>query len=206
MSLPALASLDDIVTRVPAAVDIAVERTTSLLADASAVVRSFSKQQFTVSQTTEKIRPIGYRVRLPQRPVVTVDGLSLLLLNNVVPQPFPGWWWDGSDEVWLVTGDQVINLAEELQFALRWQTPICLVTYTHGYDIVPDDVIAVVCSMVTRALGAPGMGGVVQEGAGQFTYRISDVAAQGVVALNQAEREILKQYQPRRNATAELRW
>lgn len=206
MSLPPLASVDDIVVRVPSAVDVPVDRTTALIADASAVVRSFTRQQFTVSQTTDRIRPIGYRVRLPQRPVVSVDGLSLLLLNNVVPQPFPGWWWDGSDEVWLVTGDQVINLAEELQFALRWQTPICLVQYTHGYTTTPDDVVTVIGSMVTRALGAPGMGGVVQEGAGQFTYRISDVAAQGVVALNDAEKEILKRYRPYRNATAELRW
>lgn len=206
MSLPPLASLDDVVVRVPSTVTVDVDRTTSLIADASAVVRSYCKQQFTVSQTTEKIRPIGYRVRLPQRPVVSVDDLALQLLNTVTPQPFPGWWWDGSDEVWLVTGDQVINLAEELQFALRWQTPICLVTYTHGFDTVPDEVVTVVCSMVTRALGAPGLGGVTQEGAGQFTYRISDFAAAGVAGLSPAEQEILKPYRPRRNATAELRW
>lgn len=206
MSLPPLAQLSDIANRLPEAMSVETVRTTSLIADASAKVRSFTRQQFTTSQSTVKVRPIGHRVRLPQRPVVSVDALALQLQNSATPTPFPGWWWDGSDELWLTTGEQVINLAEELLFALKYQTPVCVVTYTHGYAQVPEDVLAVVCSMVTRTLTAPGLGGVVSEGVGEYTYRLSDAAAQGPMALTDAEKETLRPYLPRRGATAELRW
>lgn len=206
MSLPPLAQLSDISDRLPAAVSIETQRATALIADASAVVRSFSRQQFTTSQSTVRVRPIGGRLRLPQRPVVSVDNLALRLQNNAAPVPFPGWWWDGSDEVQLATGDLVVNLAEELAGALSLQTPVCEVTYTHGWAQVPADVVAVVCSMVTRTLTAPGLGGVISEGVGEYTYRLSDAAAQGPVTLTEAEKEVLRPYKPRKAATAELRW
>lgn len=206
MSLPPLAQVSDVTARLPSSVSVETTRVAALLTDASAVVRNFTRQQFTTAQTTDKIRPIGYRLRLPQKPVVSVDSLALLLFNSATPYPFPGWWWDGSDEVWLVTGDQLINLAEEAVGFLEWQSPVCLVTYTHGYDMSPDDVVGVVCSMVIRTLTAPGLGGVVSEGVGEYNYRLSDAAAQGSMALTVAEQQILKPYRPRKSATAELRW
>lgn len=204
MALPPLAVLSDVTSRLPSTITVETTRANSLLVDASAVVRSYTKQQFTQSQTTERIRPIGYRIRLPQKPVISVDSLSLIL-SNAAPVAFPGFWWDGSDEVWLLNENQVINLAEELMYALRYETPVALITYTHGYSTVPDDVRAVVCSMVTRTLTAPGLGGVVSEGVGEYSYRLSDAAAQGALTLTDSEKNVLSSYR-RRTTVLESRW
>lgn len=204
MSLPPLAQSSDVTARLPATLTVPTGRMTALIADASAVVRSYTKQQFTQSQTTERIRPIGYRIRLPQKPVVSVDSLSLIL-NNAAPVAFPGFWWDGSDEVWLLNENQVINLAEELMYALRYETPVALIQYTHGYSTTPDDVLAVVCSMITRTLTAPGLGGVVSEGVGEYNYRLSDAAAQGALTLTDSEKSVLSSYR-RRTTVLESRW
>lgn len=204
MSLPPLAIVDDVQARLPATFTIETARATVLIKDASSVVRKYTKQDFTLGQTTEEIRPIGYRLKLTQEPVISVDGVSVRLPMQATLQPFPAWWWPGGDEVWLLSGDQVINLAEEVQYALRWMTPMMYVKYTHGYDVTPDDVTAVVCSMVIRTLTAPGLGGVVSESVGEYSYRLSDAAAQGTMAMTEAEKEALKHYRPKPRS-AELR-
>lgn len=208
MGLPPLASVSDVTVRLPSTMTVEIARTAALITDASAVVRSYSRQQFTLTQSTDRIRPIGSKIRLPQHPVVSVDSLALLMPGATEPTTFPGWYWDGSDEVSLFGQGQVINLAEELQGAMQEQTPTAWVTYTHGWapHMIPADVVGVVCSMVIRTLTAPGLGGVISEGVGEYTYRLSDAAAQGPMTLTDAEREILKTYKPRRNSTAELRW
>jgi hypothetical protein len=204
VSLPPLVSVSDVTARLPSSVTVEAVRVLALIADASAVVRSFTKQQFTTSQTTDRIRPVGFRVVLPQRPVVSVDSVAVLL-NNETPTPFPGWYWDGSQELWLLGESQIINLAEELALGLRYQTPIVLVTYTHGYATTPDDVVAVVCSMVTRTLTAPGLGGVVSESVGEYSYRLSDTAAQGALTMTDSEKKALDSYRRKVNVV-ESRW
>lgn len=205
MSSVALAQLSDVEARLPSAMAIEAVRANSLLNDASAVVRSYTKQSFTISQTTDKVRPIGYKIKLNKKPIRSVDTLALIVANDGSPVPFVGWWWDGSDEVWLTTGDQIINLSEEMLFNMQHRTPIIFATYTHGYDAVPDDVVGVVCSIVIRILTAPSLGGVISEGVGEYNYRLSDAAAQGVMALTEAEKEILKQYRPKGKGALELR-
>lgn len=205
MSSVALAQLSDVEARLPSSMAIEAVRANSLLNDASAVVRSYTKQSFTISQTTDKVRPIGYKVKLNKKPIRSVDTLALIVANGGDPVPFVGWWWDGSDEVWLTTGDQIINLSEEMLFNMQHRTPTIFVTYTHGYDTVPDDVVGVVCSIVIRILTAPSLGGVISEGVGEYNYRLSDAAAQGVMALTEAEKEILKQYRPKGKGALELR-
>jgi hypothetical protein len=205
MSSATLAQLSDVEARLPSSMAIEAVRANSLLADASAVVRSYSKQSFTISQTTDKVRPVGYKIKLNKKPVRSIISLALIVANGGSPVPFVGWWWDGSDEVWLSTGDQILNLSEEMQFAMQHRTPIIFATYSHGYDTVPDDVVGVVCSIVIRILTAPSLGGVISEGVGEYNYRLSDAAAQGVMALTEAEKEILKKYRPKSKNTIELR-
>lgn len=206
MPLAPLVVVDDIQARLPSAFAATIEapRAIALIKDASAAVRRYTKQDFTVNQSTVSIRPIGYRLKLPQRPVISVDNITVKLPGGA-QSVIPGWYWDGSDEVWLVNAGSIINLSEELLFILQWQTPVCQVTYTHGYTLVPDDVMGVVCSMVVRVLTAPGLGGVISESVGEYSYRLSDTAAQGPMALTQAEKDTLKAYLPRRASTAELR-
>lgn len=205
MSLKPLVSVADVTDRLPSTVTVEERRVAALIADASAAARRISKQEFTVRQSTVGIRPIGYKLRLPQSPVISVDEISIRLPNSPTTVTIPGWYWDGSDEVWLTEGGSIINLAEELLFALEWQTPLCLTTYTHGYTETPDDVVGVVCSMVNRIITAPGLGGVISETVGEYSYRLSDAAAQGTMGLTEAETKILRSYIPRKTSTAELR-
>lgn len=205
MTLPPLAIVSDVQDRLPSVVQIEERRVAALLADASAAIRRFTKQDFTIRQTTSGIRPIGGRIRLPQRPVISVDAITIKLPNTDTQATIPGWYWDGSNEIWLTDGGSIINLSEELVFALHYQTPTCRVTYTHGYSAVPDDVIGVVCSMVSRLITAPGFGGVISEAVGEYSYRLSDTAAEGPMALTKAEKDILKSYLPRSTAAIELR-
>jgi hypothetical protein len=203
--LPPLVNVSDITDRLPSTLTVEEKRVAALIADASAAVRRFTKRDFTIRTTTESIRPIGNKIKLTKRPVVSVASITIKMPNSLTYATIPGWYWDGSDEIWLTDGGSIINLAEELVFAMEWQTPICQVTYTHGDVIVPDDVIGVVCSMVTRLITAPGLGGVISESVGEYSYRLSDTAAQGTMALTQAEKDVLKSYLPRRTSTAELR-
>lgn len=207
MSSPAtLVSWSDVEVRLPSGINVDVSRANQLIRDASAVVRSFTKQTFTVTTTTDKVRPIGYKIRLVKKPVRDVTQLSVVMTEGQPPVPFVGWWWDGSDEVWLTRGDDIIiNLAEEIAALMRYQTPIVFVTYEYGYDEVPDDVIAVVCSMVARTITTPNQGGVISENVGEYGYRLSNTAAQGVIALTDAEKQVLKQYQPKNKSAIELR-
>ena len=204
-SLPPLVVTSDVTDRLPTSVSVEDVRVRALITDASATIRRISKQDFTVNQSTVGIRPIGYKLVLPQRPVISVDNIAIRLPNSSSLVTIPGWYWDGSDEVWLTDGGSIINLAEEVLFAMQWQTPTCFTTYTHGYTIIPDDIVGVACSMVIRILTAPGLGGVISETVGEYSYRLSDAAAQGTMGVTDAEKKILESYLPRRTSTAELR-
>jgi len=204
-SLPPLVSVGDVINRLPSSISVDENRVSQLIRDASAAVRRFTKQDFTVITETQGIRPVGGKIKLPQRPVLAINNISVRLPNSLTESTIPGWYWDGSDEVWLTDGGSIVNLAEELLFVMDWQTPECRVNYTHGYDEVPDDVIGVICSMVTRIVTAPGLGGVISESVGEYTYRLSDAAAQGPMSLTQAEKDALASYRPRRTSTIELR-
>jgi hypothetical protein len=197
-----LAFLDDVQARFPvAAAD--EDRVETLLQDASAVVRSYTKQDFTLTDTVARIRPIGGRLILPQRPVTGVTSVKVFDYNeNLVT--IVGWMWDGGQEVWLMVGETVINLAEGIRDLFRFNTPLCQVDYTHGYDVIPDDIVTVVCGMVIRSLATPGYGSIQSQSAGPFSQRLSDAAIQGIVALTPSDRDILNSYRPG-SRTVELR-
>lgn len=204
MSLPPLATVSDVEDRMYRAMTgDEILRVDRMLVDASAIVRNYARQNFTTVRATERIRPLGYRVRLPHRPVVTVHSVSLIIEGTAMPAV--GYVWDGTDEIWLAEAGQIINLAETAYEWLATNTPVAEVDYTSGYDEAPADVVGVTCSMIARNLSAPGGGGIISEAVGEYTYRLSEAAAQGPLTLSQSEREILAGY--RNNGIAiELRW
>lgn len=209
MPLPLLAAVADVEARLPGGVTIDPVRVSALLADASAAVRSYTKQDFSVLQSTDGVRPIGSRLRLPQQPVVSVESVGVVLPGSPPSSlvMVPGWYWDGvSNEVWLAEPGEIINLPEELAGFLLWRTPMYQVLYTHGYSPVPGVVVGVVCAMVIRVCTAPGGGGVVSESVGEYSYRLSDVAVQGPMMLSESEKEALNSYRAGRSSTVELRW
>jgi hypothetical protein len=182
-------------------------RVPALLADASAVVRSFTRQQFAAATTTERIRPIGSRVRLRQSPVTAVGSLAIvdpLQDGELLVLPVGVWMWDGGQEIWLGEISPVINVPDEATLLLRYGTPLVQVSYTHGYPTVPDDVVTVVCSMVIRTLDTPGPTSMVMSTVDGLTYKLGGTAQDGVLGLTPSEQRVLAPYR-RTATTVELR-
>ncbi|MBB4985031.1 hypothetical protein [Streptomyces nymphaeiformis] len=162
MTLPPLATAADLVaagaTGTDAAIDMALRR-------ASARVRKYTRQDitFVASETVEL--PGGERVlRLPQYPLV-VDGGNPLTVVEVAD--FSGIEWTA------IEGRDYSRLGNELTRGFPWQAPTRLmgwpwnrpqgvwapkvrVTYSHGYEEVPDDIVDVVLDLATMNLSNPG--------------------------------------------------
>jgi hypothetical protein len=119
-------------------------RVEALIRDASAKVRAVSTQQFTPGTTTGLELPISKtgRVRLPQRPVVSVEAVTDLNDNALTFTQVNEWL-----DVCLTP----LN-AWELHLPVGWRPAGVKVDYTHGGD-VPDLIVGVVCAVVGRGLG-----------------------------------------------------
>ncbi len=152
-------------------------RSPALLKDASAKIRSYTKQQFTkVEGDVIVLRPVGSHLRLPQRPVLSVDVIVAVggagLPDVTVP---PGCWqWDGVDlvELWPLNPDVWLSLPTDWAQYGQWGPDTYRVTYDHGYETIPDDVVAVCCTMVLRTLTSPtSTEGLVSESIGQYNYQ-----------------------------------
>lgn len=181
-----LASLTDLSDRLGRPLTAAEEaRATALLADASAKVRSYTKQAFTRSDDEAVVlRAQQGELRLPQRPVLGVASVVAIGAGGAPDLPVVGWQWDGLDIVRTATDSPAINMPE------RWYDEDAeaypgtyRVVYSHGDAEVPADVVAVVARMVLRTLTAPTLaGGVTGETIGPYSYR-TDGSGVGTAVL-----------------------
>lgn len=200
--MAALADDDDLAARLGRALTTAeAARTPALLADASALIRAYTRQDFDVAADDEVVlRPVGVRLRLPQRPVTAVASVVALPVagGTATTLSVSDWTWDGADIVEL--DSWYPNWAPHGTYR---------VTYSHGAGVVPADVVAVGCRMVLAALLAPTMAeGLVQERIGQYSYQYGQQAGSGspgaTVRLSEADKGDLRRY--RRSAgTIQLR-
>jgi hypothetical protein len=192
----ALATTDDIKARLGRDLSEAeAARVDALLADASAMVRAYTGQDFAVTDDDQiTLRGQGGAVRLPQRPVTAVASVVAIGGDGAPDVTLVDWIWDGVDQVRIGEGSYIINLP-----AVWWDDDgypgTYRVTYSHGFEDVPADVVAVVCGMVMRTLTAPTMaGGVQSETIGPYSYRL-DAAGTGLsVMMSQGDRDALKRY------------
>lgn len=173
MPLPALATVDELAAWLQLDADELPPAAALVLDTASAIVRRQARQDFTRRTTTATLYPRGGWLRLPQRPVISVDTVRVAGAE-LVPA------------AWLLVRDR-------LRLVRTPYTPAD-VTYTHGYAEVPPDVLAVVLSAAGRVLTNPG--DLRQESAGSVsvTYAAETIGA----SLAQADRDLLDRY--RRNA------
>lgn len=184
-------------------------RIQQLLNDASALVRSYTRQKFNyVEGDVITLRPVGSFVRLPQTPVVVVSKIEAVSgYNNLPDFTLSAWVFDGIDKVQLYGGfDQVVNYPEwwyDYEGANTYR-----VTYSHGYPIgegfdgMPDDIVATVCAMAMRVVTSPSqVGGMVSERIGQYFYQLqqNQGAAGASVRLNSEDKSALAPY--RKSAT-----
>lgn len=165
--------------------DAEVMRVTALIADASASIRNYTRQTITEETTTDVLRIRNGRVRLPQRPVTAVTTVVNVNGDPVIYQ------WDGADMLAASS-----NVPDSWAW-VPWRNGInnLTVTYTHGYATVPDDIVAVCCSIVMRSLGRePVDAGLQSETIQGYSYTLGAIGAAGAVGLLQSEKDILDAY------------
>jgi hypothetical protein len=117
------------------------------LASASAVIRRWTRQTITqVADDVVKLRVIDCsELVLPQRPVVSVSEakVNALVLND-----------------WVLSGDRLLRTGgwHRLPGTTTYPDPgLVQVTYTHGWDEVPDDVRAVCLDLASATMANPAM-------------------------------------------------
>lgn len=178
-----LATTDQLEDRMGVSID--QTRALAVLADASAAVVAYSGQTFHRATTTVTVRvPPSRVVRLGQRPVHSVDTVTDLNDNPLLFE------FDGVDRV---------TVARNLDtFACEpWPTAVraVKVTYDHGYDTIPGDVVAVVCQVAGRAYGVtPQDSGFADERLGDYSSGVRAAAASGALGLLLPERAVLDRY------------
>ncbi len=182
--MEALATPGQLADRLPSSVVIG-DHAAGLLLDASSAVRARTRQQFTVGTSTIVRAVTGAVIRLPQRPVTAVSSVI-------------GWETRTAlDYLWL-PGSDSLTLTSPLDAGVAVE-----IVYTHGYAVTPDDVVAVVCQMVGRALGTPSTeSGTQQESVAGYSHTTGAAAASGPVGMLPAEWDTIKHY---KRATGTLR-
>lgn len=181
-------------------------RAPALIADASAIVRSWTRQQFDQQVGDQVVlRPVANHLRLPQRPVTAVQQVAIVDCDGEPGDPMTGWCWDGSDKI-RITGSSIKGIVDPWWPWLS--TPETFeVTYDHGYAVVPADVVAVTAGAVLRVLSAPSpTEGMVSERIGQYFYQMQQGAGSVglAVRLTNADKDALSRYR-RTAGTIQLR-
>lgn len=185
--MAALALVEDLEARTGRTYDDAdLARAVAVLDDVSARVRAYTGQQFTLEETTDRLKVQGAGIRLPQRPVTAVESVLSVGGDTITFD------WDHGDRVELA-GAQTWRSFEVVPFTTRTQWVD--VTYTHGYATVPADIVAVVCQIAGRAMGRPSEeAGVTQESIAGYSYSVGVAAAAGPLGMLSDERTILDLY------------
>lgn len=161
-------------------------RMQALLDDASAAVRGYTGQEFTSSSTTLRLKARTGVLRLPQRPVTAVASVEDTDGNAL------SYEWMGDDRIYLWSLSP-LN-AWEINIS-RTRLLYVDITYTHGYAAVPDDIVAVVCQMASRAYGiSPTDSGRQSESIQGYSYSVGGAAASGGVGMLNDERAVLDRY------------
>lgn len=191
-----LASLTDLSDRLGRPLTSTEEaRGQALLADASALVRSYTGQGFTrVDGETVVVRAQQGEIRLPQRPVLDVTAVVAIGAAGAPDLPVVGWQWDGLDIVRTTSDSPAINMPEPWYEEDAEAYPgTYRVTYSHGGAAVPADVVAVVARMALRTLTAPtAAGGVTGETIGPYSYRTDGSGVGTGVAMTEDDEKMLK--------------
>lgn len=182
----ALATIADLEARLGRKITNPAEITQAeaFLADASAKVASYCRQSFALVTDDEVIlRPVGTLLRLPERPVLAVTSVAAIACDGQAELALVGYCWDGSDLIELAGGSGfIINDPE------WWDdgdgADSYKVVYDHGYALIPAEVVAVVCGMVTKVLSSPSpVEGMVSEKIGQYSYQLQQGAGAGGLAV-----------------------
>lgn len=163
MDLPLLAEVDQLSARLQR--DLDVQEATQALADGSGLVRAISKQTISFVENETVDLTGGDRVlRLPQRPVVVDDthpitvvevgefgGIDIPLIEHrdwerkgdELTRAYP-WYWQRS---------RLMGWPYNRPTG-TWM-PKVRVTYSHGYQTIPEDIVAIVLDIAQLIMSNP---------------------------------------------------
>lgn len=187
MPLDDLARVEDLEERLGRELTAAEKpRATALLRDASAAVRAATGQQFTLGSSTWRTQVRGRDLLLAQRPV-----LEVVSVTRVADSSSVGFTWDGLQTLCLGSPSSYDTF--ERDYA---PTFVVDVEYSHGYDTIPDAVVAVTVDASLRAFSVPVEdAGVSQTSLGSYSESRSvtsqEWAAAGAVTILDAEVDLL---------------
>lgn len=189
MALPPFATAAELAASMQTAVDPA--SADLALASASAVIRRWTRQSITrVVDDVATLRVVDCdELVLPQRPVESVAEVKVnaLVLND-----------------WVLSGDRLLRTGgwHHLPGTSAYPDPgLVQVTYTHGWDEIPDEVRAVCLDLAASTLSNPSM--LRQEAIDDYT-RTFAAESLGLGGLSDAHKELLGDFR-RRVGTLRLR-
>lgn len=145
----------------------------ALLLRASARVRRYVRQQISAGESVVKV--FGPDYRLPQRPVRDIEYVRTL---------------DGNDIPYELVAGGYLRICSERTVE---------VSYSHGFEQIPDDVVELVCGIASRLSKTPDSvaGGAQTEQAGGESVTWGSDAFGGTTGLTRAERAELDRLFPR---------
>lgn len=181
---------DDIEARLGRAFqDSEQSRVDWLIADVIASLQVFTGQLFTRDDYTFRARVKRRTVRLPQRPVHSVDSVTNIDGDDV------DFTWDGLDKV------RVATIASDFEGDLC-APAVVDVTYDAGPDEFPPALVGVVSNIVLRALGVdPTEAGMSQESIDGYSYTVGSVGGAGAYGILPAEARVLAAFGGRKIGT-----
>lgn len=189
---PALATSSDVVARLGRPLNtIESARIDALLTDGSAFIRRYCRKDFLYHiDDVLDIRAAGGTLKLPYRPVDSITSVVAKSGMIGVPDITVTWYvFDQIDEITVPdpASAGIINLPE-IWYDTGWYSETFQVTYTHGFQEVPQEVISVLCTAVIAILTSPTQaGGVIGETVGSYSYRLQRTGGGISAALRDAD-------------------
>lgn len=160
----------------------------ALLDDASASVRAYTGQTFTLEETTQLLPIRNRAIKLPLRPVTEIGSVVDANGNDLSYT-----WIDGDVSIELASSGWINEW--ELNVTGGSRPAKANVTYTHGYESVPQDIIGVVCQIAGRALGTSSTdAGLTGETIAGYSYQQGAAAGSGPWGMLPDEKSVLDRY------------
>lgn len=187
-SLPSLASPDDIVARLGRNLNqVEMARVDALLRDGSAIIRAYCNKVTFEWYPEDTIIVVSDRgtIVLPWRPVESIASVTAISgLPSIPDIPVTWYSFDGIDTL-IVPGPRdsgVINLPE-YWYETSWWSNSFQVTGAHGYEDIPDEAVAVLCTAIISELSTPTMSATLaSESIGPYSYSMRRTSGAGLKA------------------------
>lgn len=176
-----LATIEDVEARLGRSLtETETTRVEALLSDASSLVVGYTGQKFLPGTSTNMLLVRAGKILLQQNPVTDVLDVTDI---------------DGNDLVYKWDNYRTIRIGG---WAVPNNSPV-LVTYEHGSDTVPEDVVSVVAGLALRTfqIAPEAAMGITQQTTGPFSASYATWAVGGQVVLSPTDVAILDKYRIR---------